>query len=288
MNNQITLKFDGTIIGGGAVSIRTLAHTLPHLQRAIDKLVLLEKQGDIGKNATLPNKFYADADLYLSSIEKGSIKLPLRGIVGLETVKKFIAYLDAPFQEASGAIVGEGDNLADGVLSIRLQLENQLVKPITHAKLVEIARNNAISYARAAFLSDINAMLSPLRSRSAAGSTITISTMVPGATASYAFDPSISKEFGRIIGRRTLGHPTVYDGFLLGIEEKKTGDFEYAGTFEINKGPEFKLLVRNSADAAALNPFNLRGGRFRFVGCPLTKLGTFDPLKGDVAFVKLI
>lgn len=43
MNRELILRIDGTLVPDNKISLQTISHTLPHLQRAIDKIVLYEK-----------------------------------------------------------------------------------------------------------------------------------------------------------------------------------------------------------------------------------------------------
>lgn len=46
---EFRVKYDGDIVDGHSISIRTLGNTLPHFQRAIDKAVLFDREGKYKK-----------------------------------------------------------------------------------------------------------------------------------------------------------------------------------------------------------------------------------------------
>jgi len=166
MNNQLIIKFDGALAKGNKISIRTLSHTLPHLQRAIDKIVMYETRATVGKGATLHQVHYPIADLYLEEIIEGSIILPLVGNLLAGATSRFNSFLAEPYREAENTINSKVSTFDTRVETVRLQLTNNLLTPISHESLIDKENVAQTEYAQAAFLNDINNMLAPLRSRS--------------------------------------------------------------------------------------------------------------------------
>lgn len=286
MENQIIIKFDGALAKGNKISIRTLAHTLPHLQRAIDKIVMYETRAAVGKGATLHQVHYPVADLYLEQIIEGSIILPLVGNLLAGATSRFNSFLSIPYREAENTINSKVSTFDTRVETVRTQLTNGLLIPISHRSLIDKDHVAQTEYAQAAFLNDINNMLAPLRSRSCVDDEITIHNADPENIATFVFNQQKSKAFAQVVRAQRLAHPVLYSGRLEGLVNRGGSSFPYVGKFICSSTEkEMKLLVASEADALVLNRYNIGKTEIDIIACPLSVYGTFDPLSGDIVFI---
>lgn len=286
MSPQLIIKFDGYMSEGNRISIRTLAHTLPFLQRAVDKVVIYERQGVVGKGATLHQAHYSYADLYLEQVEAGSVILPLMGSLLSGVTTRFNAFMDEPYREAENILANKFSGFDDRVDMTRSLINSGALVPISHSELIAQQDFVARDYAQAAFLNDINSMLSPLRSSLCSGDTITITNPDPNNSATYYFDQSRSKAFAKVVREQRLAQPVKYRGRLDGLVNRGGSGFPFVGKFMCHTtGKERKLLVASEADAFQLNKHNLGSSEILIVACPLAVYGAFDPLAGDLVFI---
>lgn len=286
MPPQLIVTFNGHMSEGNRISIRTLSHTLPHLQRAIDKIVIYERQGVVGKGATLKQENYGFADLYLEQIHEGSIVLPLVGNWLSGVAGRFNSFIKEPYQEAENSLSNKFSGFDDRVEMTRRLIVSGSLSPISHEELIGEQDVVARDYAQAAFLTDMNNMLSPLRSSLCSKDIITISNVDPRNRATYYFDQSKSKAFSNVVKEQRLSHPVKYRGRLEGLVNRGGSSFPFVGKFMCHTTDrERKLLVASEADAHELNKHNLGGSEIFVVACPLTVYGAFDPLAGDLVFI---
>lgn len=286
MPPQLIIKFDGYMSEGNRISLRTLAHTLPYLQRAVDKVVIYERQGVVGKGATLHQAHYPYADLYLEQLETGSIILPLVGNLLSGVAAKFNSFMDDPYRETENLLAGKFSDFDVRVDMTRSLINSGALVPISHSELISKQDLVARDYAQAAFLNDINNMLSPLRSGLCGGDSITITNADPKNSARYYFDQPRSKAFAKIVREQRLSHPVKYRGRLDGLVNRGGSGFPFVGKFMCHTtGKERKLLVASEADAFQLNKHNLGSSEILIVACPLAVYGAFDPLAGDLVFI---
>lgn len=199
MQRQLIVRLSGSIAPNNRVSLRTISHTLPHLQRAIDKLVLFEEHGEIRKHATLPGTHYHLADLYLDDFEEGSLKIPLIGSLLGGVGSRLNQFLSEPYQEAAKDVQDHSRSLLEQLETAHNNIFYDNVEKVTQKDLIERGAELERFYAQAAVLKDINAMLSPLRAKSSKNDTITLTNNTPGKTASYEFNHNNSKSFGKIV-----------------------------------------------------------------------------------------
>ncbi|NWA42615.1 hypothetical protein HX871_15150 [Pseudomonas reactans] len=286
MEKQLIIKFEGTLAKGNKISIRTLSHTLPHFQRAIDKIIMYETRDSVGKGATLHQIHYPVADLYLEEIVEGSIILPLIGNLLTGATARFNTFLSEPYREAENTIDSKISTFDTRVETVRTQLASGLVKPISHQSLIDREKVAQTDYAQAAFLNDINNMLAPLRSRSCAEDQITIHNADPRHPATFVFNQNKSKAFAKVVRAQRLAHPVSYSGKLEGLVNRGGTGFPYVVKFICSStDKEMKLLVASESDALELNKYNIGNTEIDIIACPLSVYGTFDPLSGDIVFI---
>jgi hypothetical protein len=268
------------------ISIRTLSHTLPHLQRAIDKIVMYETRDTVGKGATLHHVHYPVADLYLEEIIEGSIILPLIGNLLAGATARFNNFLAEPYREAENTIDSKTSTFDTRVETVRIQIASGILKPISHQSLIDNENLVQIAYAQAAFLNDINNMLAPLRSNGCVDDVITIHNADPKNAATYVYNQRKSKAFAKVVRTQRLAHPVMYSGKLEGLVNRGGTGFPYVVKFICSATEkEMKLLVASEADALELNKYNIGNTEINIVACPLSVYGTFDPLSGDIVFI---
>lgn len=286
MATQLVIAFNGVMGDGNRISLRTISHTLPHLQRAIDKLVIYERQGVIGKGATLHQAHYDFADLYLERIEAGSVILPLVGNLLTGVTLRFNAFLSEPYREAENSLNQKLATFDDRVDTTRSQIASGILVPLLHEEMIETQKVANRDYAQSAFLNDINNMISPLRSSLCSQDTITIKNVDPACSSIYVFNQDKSKAFAKVVKEQRLAHPVSYTGRLEGLVNRGTSTFPYAGKFICSTtGKEMKLLVASEQDALALNKYNIGKAKLNIIACPLAVYGAFDPLSGDIVFI---
>lgn len=286
MQRQLILRLNGSLAPNNKVSLRTISHTLPHLQRAIDKLVLFEKYGEIRKHATLPNTHYSLADLYLDNFEEGSLKIPLIGNLLDGVGSRFNQFLSEPYQQAALEVENHTRPLLEQLQVVHNNINLGNAAKTTQKDLITKGAELERYYAQAAFLKDLNTMLSPLRAKSSIEDTITITNNTPGKTASYEFNQNNSKCFGKIVTQKRLSQPIIYTGTLEGMKNTGNNMFPYTGDFVSNEtGKEMKLLVPSEDGALALNKYNLNKQSISIWACPLAVYESFDQFCGDIVFV---
>ena len=286
MKRELILRIQGTLAPNNKISLRTISHTLPHLQRAIDKIVLYEEFGEIKKHSALPSSHYEKADLFLDPFEEGSIKIPLIGDLLEGVGVRFNQFLTEPYQRAVQDIQEHSTPLIEQLENVRNNIEYENVEIITQRDLINRRNELERSYAQTAVLKDLNTLLSPLRAKSSADDTISITNNADGKTATYEFNHQNSKSFGKIVTQKRLSNPIIYSGTLEGL--KKTGNisFPYAGNFISHEtNDEMKLLVASEGNALLLNKYNLSKQIITIWVCPVAIYEAFDQFRGDIVFV---
>lgn len=287
MPDHFELRLTGKLAPGNQVSARTLSHSLMHVQRAVDKMVIFDKRGVLRKYAGLKSIEYAEADLIVQQFEHGSIRIPL--------VNEAYNWLGAKFNEL---IFDQYQAAAHEIAVVVQPLHQQVPAAVDRARRKQPAGNSQADlianqaareaeYLKSAVLQEINGLISPLRSSSITeAESISFQVETRQGRTNYEFDKRISKQFNRLVSSKRLGPETLYTGTLTGLGEKRSGKFKYQGQFiSSTTQEEMTLLIFSENDATELNNFNLKKEEFSFWACPVTTFGAFDEQRGDIVFL---
>lgn len=289
MNREIILRIDGTLAPENKISLRTISHTLPHFQRAIDKIVLFEKYGEIKKHSVLPSSLYECADLFLDPFEEGSVKIPLVGDLLEGVGSRLNQFLREPYERAAQELDEGQRPLAEQIENVKGNIQRDNIDYITQEHLIAGADRLERSYAQAAVLKDLNNLLAPLRAKSSSDDTMEIINNSAGNTANYSFSHRTAKSFGKIVTQKRLAKPVRYIGILEGLKRTRSKTFPCVGNFiSDHTGDEMNLLFTSEADAIVLSDFNLRKTKFSIWACPLAVYESFDQIRGDIVFASFI
>lgn len=292
MPNSLTLTFDGqTIAPENRISARTLSHTIPHLQRAIDKIVYFENYGFIRKFSTLPNTLYSQADLYIERFEEGSLRIPFFDNFRVDVIARFREYMTRPYElAAQEEHVDEEADLQAELLALYNQVRQGGVPAQTHQDLINNREARLREWVVAATLKDLNQVLSPLRSSRVANDEIIRFGTADGVrNVDFTFDKGLSKRFGKRIAQKTLGPAAIYTGTLHGLAENHSEMFPILGHFRSQDTTgTMSLLVSDERSKRPLNEHNLTDVPFAIWAAPLATYGTFDNVRGDIVFIDFV
>ncbi|MBA5116479.1 hypothetical protein H2N78_04405 [Pseudomonas aeruginosa] len=286
MRNEIILKFDGSLSPNKNVALRTLAYTLPHLQRAIDKSVYFHERHDLRKYTSLPDELQPLAALYIHEVQIGSFKIPFISELLKGVPELFTEFMAQPYAQAANDV-----KLVKGILKVDLgvakghaQLDN--LEERTQEDMIKDEQGRKIAFARSAVLHDVNTMLSVVRGDQAAFISLDTDTERYGYR-NFEFNQERAVRFNRITNTKRLADAVVYTGKIKGVEEQKArSQFRYSAKFlSSTTGQESKLLIADLEDAQRINAHNLKDVEVQFWGAPIALYEAFDPVRGDVVFI---
>lgn len=290
MSEELILTFRGNLSPGQRISARTLSHSLAHLQRAIDKVVIYEKRGKLTKYAQLGSSDYQLADLIVQDFKQGSLKIPLISNGFDHLGKKLSEVLDDPYKKAESSQTRALTPLRSQIADARTRAIYGIGAGLDENEFLKTA-TQGVGWYKTAVLQDFNHLLSPLRSNAASDKdeieiTLPISSK---QSKSYNFNTKKSKAFNSIVTAKKVGPETKFSGTLHGLSEHKSTAFPYSGIFKSkSSGLEVRLLVPSVELALALNQYNLSGRHFEIWAAPLLVYQSFDEERGDIIFLGLV
>ncbi len=288
MTKEIALIYDGSLSPRESISLRTLSYTLPHFQRAIDKTVYFELNGELRKYTSLQKENLHYADLYLTNFEHGSIHLPfvsdlLKGVPDL-----FKNFLSAPYNEAKQDLLRPRLGITEELDIIKGNAALDNLERKTQEDAIQDPLRINQKFAQAAILKDLDTMLSVVRADPEAVMGIQADT--PTGFADFKFDNNTATKFSRICTQKRLSDPLIYIGKIRGLEEHaRTARIRYSAKFiSSTTNQEIKILIRDYEDAIKIGKYNLIDDEVIFWGAPIATYNAFDPVRGDVLFISIL
>lgn len=283
--NQIVLTFDGTLAPNNSVSLRTLAYTVPHFQRAIDKTVYFNKVGEIRKFTSLPADLHGYADLYINSLEEGSLRIPFLSNLMEGVPQLYADFMAQPYEQSSFEVLSGAHVLTADLESNKVRAQNDNLDIITQEELIAVEGGRKRAYAQTAILKDMSQALSVVRTDP--GAILNVAVNSERGHYGFEFDQQRAVRFARIATEKRLAEPAIYVGRITGLERvRASGQFQYSAKFlSRTTGQESKLLVSDYDDALRINRFNLTTEDIVFWASPVSLHNSFDPVRGDIVFV---
>ncbi len=283
--SQIILTFDGTLAPQNSVSLRTLSYTIPHFQRAIDKTVYFSQLGEIRKFTSLPADLHGLADLYIDHLEAGSLRIPFISDLLAGVPKLYADFMSQPYEQSTFETIIPSNALAADLENRKLNVQLDNVESVTQEELIAAEGDRKVAYAQAAVLKDMSQALSV--ARTTPGAIISVGVNADDGFHDFEFDQQRASRFGRIVGTQRLAEPAMYVGRITGLERQRaSGRFQFAAKFlSRTTGQESKLLVDDYDDALRIHPHNLSNRDIVIWASPVSLLGSFDPVRGDIVFV---
>lgn len=288
MKNQITLYFDGSLSPQKNVSLRTLSYTLPHIQRAIDKTVYFNSNGKLTKYTSLPHELYPQADLYISNLEYGSLKIPFLSDLISGVPQLFNEFMRQPYELSANEVKGHRGILRDDLENRKIHANLDNLRELTQEDILQQEGERKRAYAQAAVLKDMATALSLVRSTDDA----ILGLNIDSATGfkNFHFDQRRAANFSRIATTKRLSDAVIYKGRITGLEKQHGNtQFKYSAKFLSSvTGKECKLLIADYDDAIMVNTHNLTDNEVVFWGSPIALHEAFDPVRGDIVFIDFI
>lgn len=288
LSNQITLTFDGTLAPNHTVSLRTLAYTLPHIQRSIDKIVYFERKGEVRKFSSLPKELYGLADIYMSELEEGSLRIPFLSDLVAKVPELLNSFLAEPYEKSSREVISHSKILQSDLEACKGLVFHDNVEKLTQEDLIAVEGGRKLAYARTAVLRDLNQALGLVRTTP--GALLKLGVDSPKGYGEYIFDEMRASRFSKVVATKRLDKPAVYIGQITGLEQQgTTSTFKYAAKFWSRvTNQENKLMIHELEDALKLHAHNLSNKDVAIWAAPISVHETFDPVRGDLVFIDIL
>jgi hypothetical protein len=104
----------------------------------------------------------------------------------------------------------------------------------------------------------------------------------------YEFDNETAKRFKRIVSTRKLGSPVVYEGIIRELDRGTNKQRKFKGKF-INSSNNKTVIIHieDKEDFSTLIPYLDKDENFKIIASPIIEFDSFDPVGGDIQFLRL-
>lgn len=291
--NIIKFHYDGPISENHTITLRTLGHTLTHLQSAVDRAAIDLKYGGVAKHARLRRADYLLTDFVVGQPKEGGYILDLINSGPLRIVDRINAALSRAFQEASNETIPFAESLIKQAERRAFAVQQQAQNPVDLSDSPILADENYRNtrYADRAINKEIDQLLSQLRVERYAGSILELQFAGNTTSPVYTFNASLASQFHHVVASRVLGPPVRLDVRLRALDKGNNFSHPVGKAIHAETGKVFVLHFRSPENFNSVVPYIVAGGDspvVSIVACPVLEYGVFDPVAGDMFFLGLI
>lgn len=286
-----SVHYDGPITIEHKISVRVMARTYEHMQRAIDRAYLFNKYGNVWKHARLKAADYEFVDFIAEYPREGGIILDAVKAgqrVASELIDRIGSAIAQPFEDALNGQVEEAAHIAQEMAERRNYVAQMQQRTMTFNDMLGHPPEAwARRYSDRSILKEIDQITFPLSSPKLEGSTVELLFSGTRLHPVYLFDSRIARNFHAIVARRELGPAVIVNARIRDLDRGNQYVHPKAKIQNLDSGREVTLHLANVGDAEALHPHHMQD-HVQIYACPFIEGGGFDMQGGDLYFVGVV
>lgn len=287
MTAVFSIHFDGPIVTEHKVSLRVMAKTYEHMQRAIDRAYLDTKYGEVWKHARLRQEDYAHTEFLAEYPREGGIILDGIKAGADAIIDRVNSALSGPFEKALREGVEEHGSILDQLSRRRENAHARRGQFITFDEMLENPDEKVVrAYADRSIVKEIDQITSMVRPDDLNGSYVEFKLHGSRAHPTYTFDSAQAKRFHEVVSRRELGDPILIRGRIRLLDQGNKFAGMKAKILNIESDREVTLHLASEEDFIKLHPYHT-AERVDLLACPVIEFGAYDPNGGDMFFVDI-
>ena len=289
--NIILFHYDGPIAKDHKVTVRTLGHTLTHLQSAIDRAFLDLNYGAVVKHARLKAKDYPLTDFVVGQPADGGYILDLFNAGRLKIVDRINAAVSRAFNDAANEVLPFVESLVEQAEHRAAAVDGGAQRPTGFVGVVSAAdlSSQKARYADRAINREIDQVLSQIRVDRYEGSTLELKLAGDKAYPPYEFDALKSSRFHQVVSKRTLGHPVQMTVKFRALDGGNGSSHPVGKAIHKESSKVFIIHFKSAEDFNSVVPYMRANNRPEVViiACPVLEYEVFDWDAGDMFFIRL-
>ncbi len=289
--NIIIFHYDGPIAEKHKVTVRTLGHTLTHLQCAIDRAYLDLNYGAVAKHARLKAKEYPLTDFVVGQPADGGYILDLFNSGRLKIVDRINLAVSRAFGEAANETLPFVESLVQQAERRAEAVKGGAQRPIGFSASMPAAdlNNQRARYADRAINREVDQVLSQIRVDRYQGSTMELKLTGDRAHPIYKFDAATSARFHQVVSTRSLGHPVTLTVKFRALDGGNPSSHPIGKAIHKESGKVFIIHFKSADDFNSVVPYMRANKRpeVTIVACPVLEYDVFDWDAGDMFFIRL-
>lgn len=285
MSAVFSIHFDGPIVTDHKVSLRVMAKTYEHMQRAIDRAYLDTKYGSVWKHARLKQEDYERTEFLAEYPREGGIILDGIKAGANAIIDRINSALSVPFERAVKQGIEEHASIVEQLPQRRQVAHAHREHLATYQDMVDHPDAKVVrAYADRSIVKEIDQIASMVKPEDLYGSYVELRLQGSRAHPLYAFDATRAKRFHEIVSRRELGEPVLIRGKIRLLDQGNKYSPMKAKILNLDSNREIILHLGSEEDFFKLHPYHTADQVFLFAS-PVIEFGAYDPNGGDMYFV---
>ncbi|MED5618736.1 hypothetical protein [Ideonella sp. BN130291] len=281
------IHFDGPITVDHKVSIRVLAKTYEHMQRAIDRAYLIEKHGDVWKHARLKDHEYQETEFIAEYPREGGIILDAVRAGAGAIVDRVAAAIRPVFEGAVNDAIEQQASIAEQLADRRDYVGGMRANtPRFEDLLADPPDAWASGYSNRSVVKEIDQLVAQVTPDRLDGSIVEITLRGRRSHLPFEFDAQIARRFHKIAARKELGAAFAVNTIIRTLDRGNRYARPSAKILNLASGREVVLHLSSQQDCDALHPYH-NGREVRLFVCPIIEALGFDLMGGDLMFLSV-
>lgn len=287
MHSLFSIHLDGPIVLNHRVSLRVMAKTYDHMQRAIDRAYLDIKYGNVWKHARLKREDYQQTEFIAEYPREGGIVIDGIKAGASKIIDRINNAICEPFDKALNFGIKEHASIIDQLQKQRIKTQSSPGDLRTYQDMLENPNQKIIrAYSDRSIVKEIDQIVSIIKPEENCGSSVEIKLYGSTAHPTYTFDTNMAKRFHEVVSQRELGEPVLIRGKIRLLDKGNSFSPMKAKIINLDTNREIVLHLGSEKDFSRLHPYHTADQVFMFAS-PLIEYGAYDPNGGDMYFVDI-
>lgn len=281
-----SIHFDGPITVDHKVSVRVLAGTYEHMQRAIDRAYLIEKHGEVWKHARLKGKEYAETEFLALYPREGGIILDAVRAGAEGIIDRVAAAVFPVFEKA----IESGQDYSKSLATQYSERIGYISDMGADTQSFEDLLNNkpaswAVAYSNRSIVKEISPLVGLIKRDE--GSIVDVNLVGSRTYPQMTFTQDTAKKFSAIVSQKTLAAPLRVRVKIRALDRGNSRTMPSAKIENVVTGREVILHLHEREDFNLLHPLH-DGREIEIYASPLMEALGFDLYGGDLVFLDTV
>lgn len=285
---SFSVHFEGDITTDHKVSVRVLANTYQHMQRAIDRAYLVQTFGAVEKYERLTKAQYRETDFIAAYPREGGIILDAFKQGADRLIDRIYAATSVVFQSAVDQAFEEHQSISQQ-LTVRRQYAYQMGD---RTQLFAAVQENppeewSAAYSNRSIVKEVDQLVGQITRSDLVESSVDLTLHGSRPYLPLTFTPAIARSFHKIAADRELGAPMIARVRIRILDAGNRTTKPSAKILNLDTAKEVNLHLSGDADFAALHPHHNVDDEVRIHVCPILEAKGFDLRGGDLMFLRV-
>ncbi|WHZ41840.1 hypothetical protein QNM34_06065 [Rahnella bonaserana] len=282
----VQIHFDGDIAQNHQVSLRTLGKTLTHLQSTFDRAYLELHHGNLWKYAKMHHSYYDAVELLVQEPREGGYILDFltSNPITRRVIDRVAEAVNSACEQMQQAGLQNAHNIKQSIDTKLAQIDAGVVPIKSYDNLLQNP-DGAITrkYADRAIVREVDQILSIIRSSHSGDSTFELE-LNGTVSQKFEFNKAKANTFHKIVTNKQIGDPVAYKANISVMDRH---NLTARIVNKVNGSIATLHFINEDMFQEVISYFDHKT-ELSFLGAPYIEYGAFDPLSGDIYYLRLI